>query len=246
MATNTAQETWFANVIGKSVDVDGAYGYQCKDVVDSYCQAIWGNWTDTIRPNNAKDCFNGCNPDYFDRIPQDWNDPNQIPIRGDIIVYDASKLVPEGHIAVVESATNENITVIQQDGYLQIPTHRKVLGYTLDNGARCIGWLRPKNKEEVMNREDCIELYRTALHREPENDAAINLRIGMKPSDALRDIQNTDEWKLYNHYVKHFSMYSATVEQQRIMIDELKEQAAAIDKKKLETIYEVIGKALGK
>lgn len=146
--TNKAQETWLNNVVGKYIDVDGAYGYQCKDVIDSYCQAMFGNWIDTIRPNNAKDCFDGCNPDYFDRLAQNWNDPNWKPIRGDIIVYGASPAVPEGHIAVVESANNESITVLQQDGYSQTPTERRVLAYILPNGAKCIGWLRPKVKQD--------------------------------------------------------------------------------------------------
>jgi hypothetical protein len=123
---------------------DNAFGYQCKDVADDYAITIFGSWVDTVRPGNGKDVFNNANPTYFTKVLNDWKNPNQIPPRGALINWGASRAVPEGHVAVVESATNSTVTVIQQDGYLQYPARRVTLGYVPPNGAAVIGWLIPK------------------------------------------------------------------------------------------------------
>lgn len=143
-ATKAAQDQWFEGAVGRPMNPDNAYGLQCKDVADDYCVTLWGNWIHTIRPGNGKDVINNANPSFFTKILNNPRDPNLIPQRGDIIVYSASRAVPEGHVAVVEQADIYGCTVIQQDGYLQIPAHRARLPYVLPNGAVCIGWIRPK------------------------------------------------------------------------------------------------------
>ncbi|WKK71437.1 CHAP domain-containing protein [Rathayibacter oskolensis] len=144
------QEAWLTSAPGKSFNPDNAYGLQCKDVADAYAIELFGNWVNTIRPGDGRNVFANANPLYFDKIAQNWNDPNLIPQRGDVINWGASKAVPEGHVAVVLSATPSSVTVVQQDGYAQRPASVATLGYVLGNGARVIGWLRPKLEEENM------------------------------------------------------------------------------------------------
>ena len=58
---------WIANAPGRRIDVDGAYGLQCKDVIDDYCLWLFNDWQNTIRPANAKEAFANSNGDFLKR-----------------------------------------------------------------------------------------------------------------------------------------------------------------------------------
>lgn len=142
-------DEWFKTAVGRGMNPDKAYGYQCKDVADDYCIYLFGNWQNTIRPADAKNAFAGSNPDYFVKIANNLNDPNLIPQRGDIIVWGASRANPYGHIAVVESADKSGATVIEQDGFKNTtPAYRAKRGY-IYAGMPCIGWLRPRPEKII-------------------------------------------------------------------------------------------------
>ena len=142
-------DEWFKTAVGRGMDPDKAYKYQCKDVADDYCIYLFGNWQNTIRPADAKDAFARSNPDYFVKIANNLNDPNLIPQRGDIIVWGASRTNPYGHIAVVESADKSGTTVIEQDGFRNTtPAYQAKRGY-IYAGMPCIGWLRPRPEKII-------------------------------------------------------------------------------------------------
>ncbi len=142
-------DEWFSGAIGRGMNPDGAYGYQCKDVADDYCIHLFGNWQDTIRPADAKNAFNNANDEFFIKIANNLNDPNLIPQRGDIIVWGASQANPYGHIAVVESADATGVNVIEQDGFNNTtPAYRAKRGYVYA-GMPCIGWLRPRPEKII-------------------------------------------------------------------------------------------------
>ncbi len=143
-ATKAAQDQWFVNAPGRAMDPDRAFSLQCKDVIDDYATVLFGNWIHTVRPGNGKDVFNNANPAFFTKVLNNPHDQNLIPPRGSIVVFSASRAVPEGHVAVVESSDLYGMTVVQQDGYLQYPARRVRLPYALASGAALIGWLIPK------------------------------------------------------------------------------------------------------
>ena len=142
-------DEWFKTAVGRGMNPDKAYGYQCKDVADDYCIYLFGNWQNTIRPADAKDAFARSNPEFFVKIANNLNDPNLIPQRGDIIIWGASRANPYGHIAVVESADKSGATVIEQDGFKNTtPAYRAKRGY-IYAGMPCIGWLRPRSEKII-------------------------------------------------------------------------------------------------
>ena len=148
-------DEWFKTAVGRGMDPDKAYKYQCKDVPDDYCIYLFGNWQNTIRPADAKDAFARSNPDYFIKIANNLNDPNLIPQRGDIIVWGASRANPYGHIGVVESADKLGATVIEQDGFKNTtPAYRAKRGY-IYAGMPCIGWLRPR-PEKIIGYQSAV------------------------------------------------------------------------------------------
>jgi LysM repeat protein len=147
MATNSAQEAFFASAIGKYLDPDGVYRFQCVDVAIAYAKAIFPSvpWEKTFGRGNANMHFPKTNA-YFDSITEVPGDVSSIPQRGDIIIWAGDSFNPYGHIAVVLSADAYSMKVIQQnaDGSGNQPAHVATLGYTQAGTGRSVGWLRPK------------------------------------------------------------------------------------------------------
>lgn len=142
--------SFISSAPGKYFDPDNAYGFQCKDLIDAYVEAIFGRpWTETIRPGNANVCFNGANPEYFEKIANDPRNPAQIPQYGDIIVWGGNDVNRYGHIAVVIAADRSGVTVVQQDGYLQSAAFQGWLGYHNAGTGMVVGWLRPKASKVI-------------------------------------------------------------------------------------------------
>lgn len=151
MATNQYQEQWFAAAVGRATNPDGVAGFQCVDTFHDYGMAIFGKtWQETSGWGNAKDLFWGPSPYYWHKHVNDPNDPNLIPQRGDVVVYGGSPKNPYGHIAVVLDADVNGMTVIQQDGYLQVPMYVGRLGYYEENAGTVIGWLRPNFDDDAI------------------------------------------------------------------------------------------------
>lgn len=139
---------WIANAPGRRIDVDGAYGLQCKDVIDDYCLWLFNDWQNTIRPANAKEAFANSNGDFFEKILNNMSDPNLLPQCGDIIIWGAMVGNPYGHIAVVLGADLNGVDVIEQDGFAQTPA-RTIRRPWIISGGPVIGWLRPRPEKII-------------------------------------------------------------------------------------------------
>jgi LysM domain/CHAP domain len=142
--TNAKIERFLTTSAGKLLNPDGAYGFQCKDVVDAYCLELFGDWVNTIRPGNAAVIFDQASGTHFTKFRNNPRDVKQIPARGDVVNWGPSRAVPEGHTGIVVSADQKGMMVLEQDGYAQTPAKIVWRGYTLPNGAVVVGWLRPK------------------------------------------------------------------------------------------------------
>jgi lysozyme len=133
---------------GKYFDPDRMYRYQCKDLVDAYCDHLWGIDASkyTIRPGNANECWHGYNPQYFDRIDNVVGDLNSYPQPGDVGIAMGDKYNEHGHIWVVVKADGYSMLALQQngDGTANGPAELAVLSYDQPGMGPVIGWLRPK------------------------------------------------------------------------------------------------------
>lgn len=154
MATNTYQEQWFATAVGRATNPDGVAGFQCVDTFHDYGMAIFGaSWQETSGWGNAKDLFWGPSAYYWHKTVNDPNDPNLIPKRGDVVVFGGTPAWgpnPYGHIAVVLDADPNGMTVIQQDGFLQVPMYVGRLKYEEPGAGSVIGWLTPNFDDDVV------------------------------------------------------------------------------------------------
>lgn len=206
--TTARQEAWFGGALGRLMNLDGVYDYQCVDVPNDYANFIFGDWQRTIRRGDAKDKYTNAPADYWQKIPYS---SGQRPERGDVIVWGPMPSIgnPAGHIGVVESATASNVTIFEQDGFLQIPTRRKTHPYRL-NGALPIGWLRPRpekmiggspmSDQELRTRADIAVLARAERNITPqelERFLKENKETGIEPHTwAQRNVPMNDLDKL--------------------------------------------------
>lgn len=151
----SAIESWLASAVGRSINPDGHYGLQCVDVADDYAETIFGvPWQKSVGGvAGARQLLDAAPDEYWIRIDYAHG---LVPQRGDVLVYAGDKYNEWGHTAVVESADQIGINVIQQDGfaaphqfvdgnwYSNKPAHRVRLAYRANGTGALAGWLRPR------------------------------------------------------------------------------------------------------
>ncbi len=146
-STTPRMEEFLNQAEGQSYCFVAANGRQCVDVAKAYANYIFNeDWTTTLRYGHAKDIYNNANGDYWEKIPNIWGDLNSMPIRGDVVVWGNSprRTTEFGHVGVVLSATGTNITVLNQDGFINSLTKIDTIGYGTNISGEVVGWLRPK------------------------------------------------------------------------------------------------------
>lgn len=123
--------TW----LGKVIDYDGMYGYQCVDLYRLYCKHLGFPQSPNVRA--AVDIWDTYLEEHFERIPYE---PGLIPQQGSVIIWDLS-VGDWGHLALFDRK------IRCRDGFISIDQNWPGAGrgireveHTYDG---VIGWLRP-------------------------------------------------------------------------------------------------------
>lgn len=163
--THPRIEAWFSTAHGRGTDPDKSYGRQCKDTIDDYGPFLFGvDWRKCVGGANAKDVPYVAPAEYWNWTANNPTRPDQIPSRGDVIVWGGNNNNQFGHIAVVLSASQSGIKVLQQDGgaepkvlqqnadgssgyYSMRPIHEYDLAYDNQYTGPVTGWLTPKESK---------------------------------------------------------------------------------------------------
>lgn len=130
-----------ARYTGKPVDVDGAYGNQCMDLLHRYTIDCLGLDRGALAAPTAIASFTNYNSsDPFTKI---LNTPSGFPVPGDIVYFKkyGSLYGDAGHVAIVTSADLKTIHVFEQNyptGALCRQGDHSYLG--------CVGWLHFKGE----------------------------------------------------------------------------------------------------
>jgi len=133
---------------GRYSDFDGWYGNQCVDLLNYYQRDVIGG--SFIPAEGAKDWFEGfpsAASSKYDKITNNMNDPNQLPARGDVIIW-GGRLAGSGgygHIAIVLAADKSGFTSFDQNFPTGSLPHQQ--WHKWDSNV--LGWLHPKANSNV-------------------------------------------------------------------------------------------------
>lgn len=136
--------------LGKGIDYDGAFGFQCFDVANQWIWEATGK-RPKIQLLNAGDIFNSPDKIIPDGVEYECieNSYDAYPEAGDIIVWKKNGWNGWfGHVALVKESNRQqdNVTVLQQDGLN--PTHPSSIA-VWSNWQDILGWIRLKNTTNV-------------------------------------------------------------------------------------------------
>lgn len=171
---------WKSSIKNKGVDYDGCYGKQCVDLVNHYADKVLG----------IKGCFYGLTYAYeiytkyqsltkinsnFSRI--NANARGEYPKLGDIIVWDKAKNGYAGHTAVCLKGGKNGFTVLEQnyDG------KGGIREYTYSGYKYVSGWLRPKNRKNIIEEANTVAKYGDATMLSAQDvycDSLLKNKIG--------------------------------------------------------------------
>lgn len=100
--------------IGRKIDYDGWYGFQCFDSANDYWHYLFGHG---LQGGSAVDIpTNATNKNYFKKEATIYkNTPSFLAKGGDVVVFPNTFGEGHGHVAVVLSATLNTITVVEQN-----------------------------------------------------------------------------------------------------------------------------------
>ncbi len=136
---------------GTHIDEDGYYGAQCWDVSARFAREVVGCPSFPTGSGGAEGLFRifaDPIPQFFDRIANDPRDPNQLPRKGDVIVFMASFSPPWGHTGVCISADSSGVTMLEQNG-----NNPGGVAYIKKRGWTGVsGWLRPKRGVDMAEK----------------------------------------------------------------------------------------------
>ena len=148
-----------------------------------------------------------------------------------------------GHTGVVTAANVNTFDCYQQNDPYNSGMHVKTYNYN-----NVIGWAIPKGGQlnpppqpgvspaggDIMDINAGRELYRTGLHRDPENDGAANQWSGRKASDAIAALRTSEEWKTLNAGIKSLQSLQKQVTDLNTKVNTLTAENTVLKKKNAE------------
>lgn len=213
MALDEFVKTWD----GKKLEVAGSGTngdalYQCVDLANGYIRDVLYlpiiEWTNAVDfPSKA-----GSNYDY---IVNDPTDPNQIPTKGDLVIWKPSP----GHIAVfLEKIDDNHFHSFDENFPLYSVCHIQEHDWT-----NVIGWLHPKTENTITIEKTTFE---NLVSKSTKYDEFVNAGF-----NSVQDVKNalqklTDDKNLIEHDKEVLQTFCDGLQRQ---LTDLKAKLAALE-----------------
>ena len=145
--------TFKSTYVGTKIDYDKAYGFQCVDLVRIWAKEGWGLTSGAVG-GSAKFAFTKNSMLKLADVLRTANADNLVPLQGSIIVFDSAEKNKYGHIAIVDSANVNEVSVLEQnggsgtgDGKDANAIRLKTYKYSANSKGvgKVLGWLTPKS-----------------------------------------------------------------------------------------------------
>lgn len=134
---------------GKGVDWDGYFGDQCMDLMHYYIVEVLGLSGNILAAPTAYQAYVNGDPN-FEKIANDFNDPNQVPSNGDIMFWQPNVAGVTGSAGHVSIFVDGQVGVNSFNSFDQnFPTGSlcHIQNHTYKGVA---GWLRFKKQDTIQ------------------------------------------------------------------------------------------------
>jgi hypothetical protein len=153
--------------IGKRTDIDGAYRYQCVDLIRQYMHDELG-LTGRGAWGNAIDYWTKTNQNVLNKFVKVAGTDAK---RGDIVVFNGLSGNPYGHIGIIDANDTSRVLILEQNGSTGngSGTGEDAIRLRWVSKLRIAGLLRIKGVGEMANRTQVNNIYKAVLHRDGDN-----------------------------------------------------------------------------
>lgn len=188
-------EQFITKWTGKGIDFDGAYGFQCMDLIHQYCVEVLGipNKSVLAQPSAYLVYSNFANVvghDLFERIS---NTPSGVPQKGDIMIW-GQGLGNNGHIAIFLDGDTKGFNSFDQNYPTGTLPHKQFHNYSY-----VLGWLHFKQPSSPVPLVTQAELDQIRLDRDNNyrNWQQCKVTLGLTSQELetckvkVRDLEST-------------------------------------------------------
>lgn len=109
---NAKVDSFVNNWNSKPVDYDGAYGFQCVDLMRRYASDVL-NMNNQFPAGNAYNIFNGMQSNK--NLRKVYFGQGDFPEKGDVIFWDSKIYGPAGHVSIVISSSSASFISLDQN-----------------------------------------------------------------------------------------------------------------------------------
>lgn len=183
--------------LGKGIDYDNSYGFQCVDVYRMYVKEV----LECLQSPSVKGAVNIWTTyltEFFDKIEKK---SDNYPQQGDVVIWNIGTY---GHIAICDHADVNSLTCFEQN-WSEGGTSKDGTGVSelrVHNYTKILGWLRPKKSTngviittmEQLPKDNVLKDIRTALCGVySEDEIKADLASGKNLVEIITSICKSDE-----------------------------------------------------
>jgi hypothetical protein len=240
---------FFGNWNGKSLDTDGFpqnQRFQCYDVFIQYGNDVVGHGYISAHPaGGARDLFENFDGlglgKWYKRIANDPSDPNQVPQKGDVVIWNGPD--PRGHVAIFDHLVNANSFVSFDQNWGGTYCH-----YVTHNWQHVIGWLRPlkfipqavtaptpaaastsTGGNKLMTPEFIIKTYEAVQGRTPTQGEIDFHMAKSNPTSFINGFGGTERWRALQSQIDQLVATNSSLS---VQLSQATEQLTAIAKER--------------
>lgn len=168
MTTKEIFDKW----IGKRYAESKELGHQCVSLVKLFAQESWFpiKWFS----GSALKWWQTGSPFVGTEWKRVENSPTSVPKQGSIIFFDKTTSNPYGHVAVVDSADVNNITLVEQNAgsgnwdwlWANAITRRTVKYIAGAGRGKCLGWYEMPIKKPILEEDISLLNAEERIYRE--------------------------------------------------------------------------------
>lgn len=193
-----------AKYLGKHITIDGDFPkenpYQCWDLAAAYARDVVGvPWPHLPTLDGSVISTFSAFPwplaTYFVKVPNNLQDPEKLPLKGDLVIFNGSWGGGYGHIGL-KTDNSANLVLFEQNNPTGSPP--RLVTHPTSHYGSVAGWLRPKKTTEEEDMKpasyEVANIYaQELLFRDMPRTEWEKFHQGKTRDQLFDDFRNADE-----------------------------------------------------